>query len=158
MTNDTTLRGTPFSAAEAVKKGTIELSLTMQGRQLVFTMKSIAGDNLLKVVDGQNFLAIYEKTIAQFVLNASTDWSLDGKAGIIEFKDPLDWQFYSLTHNPSETPLRSFTLHARPTGKPQSDPQDHPFNLFVLLPQPDGVPPLPITIDPGIKNPPPGGN
>ena len=55
----------------------------------------------------------------------------------------------------AENPLRSFTLHARPTGKQGNDPQDHPFNLFVLLPQPGGARPLPITIDPDVKNPPP---
>lgn len=157
MPKDTILHGTPFGFDEAAKRGTIELSLTMQGNQLVFTMKSIAGDNLLKVVDGQVCLAIYEKTLANFVLNKSTDWSLDTKAGIMEFKNPLDWQFYTLTYNPSENPLRGFTLHARPTGKPSSDPQDHPFNLFVLFPQPGGSLPLPVTIDPEVKNPPPAG-
>ncbi|HVR91437.1 MAG TPA: nucleotide synthetase [Novosphingobium sp.] len=155
MPNDTSLHGTPFSFDEAAKKGTIELSLTMPGGQLVFAMTSTGGDNLLKVVDGQTCLAIYEKTIASFVLNKSTDWSLDAKSGIMEFKNPLDWQFYTLTYNPAEKPLRSFTLHARPTGKPISDPQNHPFNLFVLCPQPGGAQPLPITIDPDVKNPPP---
>ncbi len=155
MTDDKVLRGTPFDANEAVKRGTIELSLTMQGNQLVFAMKSIAGDDLLKVVDGQTCLAIYEKTIASFVLSESTDWSLDGDAGIIEFKDPRDWKYYSVDHNPAERPLRNFKLHARSTGKPISDPQDHPFNLFVLLPQPGSAQPLPITIDPDVKNPPP---
>lgn len=157
MANDKTLHGTPFGFDEAAKKGTIELSLTMQGSQLVFAMKSIAGDDLLKVVDGQTCLAIYEKTIASFVLNKSTDWSLNAKSGIMDFKDPLDWQFYTLTYNPAESPLRSFTLHCRPTGKPTTDPQDHPFNLFVLFPQPGaGSLPLPVTIDPDVKNPPPG--
>lgn len=156
MPADTTLHGKPFDSGEAAKKGTIELSLTMTGGQLVFAMKSIGGDNLLQVVDGQTCVAIHAKTIANFVLDASTDWSLDAKAGIIEFKDPLDWQYYTLTYNPGEAPLRGFTLHARPTGKPTSDPQDHPFNLFVLFPQPGtGSKPLPITIDPDVKNPPP---
>lgn len=159
MPDNASLHGTPFSFDEAAKKGTIELSLTMQGKQLVFAMKHSAGDDLLKVVDGQTCVAIHEKTIAKFVLNTSTDWSLDAKSGIMEFKDPLNWQYYTLTYNPAEKPLRSFMLHARPTGKPSSDPQDHPFNLFALCPQPGaGSQPLPIMIDPDVKNPPPGGN
>jgi hypothetical protein len=136
---------------EAVRRGTVKFSLTKQGDQLVFDMENVSGDKLVVDVNGEKCIGIWDHTIAEIVLADGLDWTLDTKAGTMSFKNPVDKRFYTIQPGGD----RKFTLHARWTGKPIEDPQDHPFNLMVLLGQPGGGKPLPVTIDPDIKNPPP---
>jgi hypothetical protein len=148
--------GTLESAAalqdsEVERRGTVELSLTMKGNKLAFDMKCAGGEDLCRTVDGQKCIAIWSNTVVDFVLGGDVDWTVDVSRGILDFKDAANQRWYKVH---PKGPDR-FTLDARWTGKPIEDPQNHPFNLMVLLNQPDGAKPLPVTIDPDIKNPPP---
>ena len=147
-----TLEGTgPLKDGEAVRRGTVKFSLTKQGDQLVFDMEQVSGDKIVVDVNGEKCIAIWEHTIAEIVLADDLDWALDTAAGTMSFKDQVDKRYYTIQPGGD----RKFTLHARWTGKTPDDPQNHPFNLMVLLGQPGGGKPLPVTIDPDIKNPPP---
>ncbi|MFM5953676.1 MAG: nucleotide synthetase [Novosphingobium sp.] len=106
--------------------------------------------------DGEIYIAVLEDSVIEFVLDPSALWEYDVKKGLLVFKVPGDRRYYKVQYLPGQKPQRNLVLHAHATGKPQTDPQTHPFDLKLLIPQQGGKP-LPVTIDPEVKNPPPPG-
>lgn len=108
---------------------------------------------------GEAYIAILRQSIVEFVLSDAHGWEFDPDRAPIEFKREADRKYYNVFYLPPQKPRRNAVLHARPTGKPRTDPQTHPFNFNLLIRQAnaDGSPgrALPICIDPEVKNPPP---
>jgi hypothetical protein len=161
----TTLNEGPFEDIRGPERALVELALVMREQgdgtsSLVLEMND--GNSPVKVVekgeDGTPFIAIDKDCDITFILSPKLRWWFDNAAGGLKMKKHLCQNLYRITKSGKDKPTE-LTLHAkwsRISRKEACETECHPFNFYVVLEQPGGAKPLPICIDPDVKNPPPG--
>ena len=166
----------PFKQAPLIN-AIIELSLDKEGDLTNLTMtQTDRGEKILDHIEGRYFINIRNDSMITFLLSKKTMWRWSDSGDGITTKEPLsDLYGYIRYGQESEThifedkeiivdcePQRSllfsgyramsFLAKLDRFGVPG---RNHGFNLNVELKQPKGGW-LPVTIDPDMKNPPPG--
>lgn len=135
---------------------TPELNLTMADKDQNAPYKFVHTDG------HETYIAVEQDSIIQISLDPYFQWQFDKDKGLLSFKSGLHRKYYKIQYRPTQDPLLNLLLHAKATGKPNTDPQTHLFDLHLIINQKsiDGRPgrPLPMTIDPIVKNPPPDGS
>ena len=166
----------PFKQAPLIN-AIIELSIEKQGTLVNLTMTQIdRGVKILEEVDGRYFLNIENDSLITFLLCKKTMWRWSDSSDGITTKEPLsDFYGYIRYSKESDTHIfeekdvcidgktetsshfsgyraMSFLAKLDRFGVPG---RNHGFNLNVEFKQAKGGW-LPVTIDPDMKNPPPG--
>lgn len=169
-------RQKPFKQ-EPLINAVIELSLEKEGGLASFTMTQIdRGEPILEYEDGKCFIKIVQNSKITFILSENTMWrwsdSMDGittKSRLSDFYGYIRYVEDAKTHIFEEQAVMvdgkaeessffsgyramSYLAKLDKFGLPG---RIHGFNLNVDLKQPNGGW-LPVTIDPDMKNPPPG--
>ena len=150
----------------AVKKGRVLISMDASGSLSMRNDPSPStgwGDKFADIWQGESFLAIRAKSIVELVLTGPTTWEFDIEKGLLKFKNATHDSWYNITYSHGQRPIKNILLHAIPSGQTaDSEAARHSFNLMIKIGQigPGGQVgrPLPITIDPDAKNPPPIGS
>ena len=150
----------------SVKKGRVLISMNASGSLSMRDDPSAPAGWSEKFAiywNGESFLAIRSKSIVELVLTGPTTWEFDIQKGLLKFKNAIHDNWYNITYSHGQKPIKNILLHAIPSGqKPDTEAARHGFNLMIKIGQigPDGQPgrPLPVTIDPDAKNPPPIGS
>jgi hypothetical protein len=143
----------------------VMINLEVVQGQLVFKMKDMRNvsekDSVIGESDDDGYYIRVrdDDLVIEFELSAEWDWGFDGlKPFTLKKKKngPHDnsKNFHCRDHDPANP--RKLFVEMKPSGQ---HPGNHGFkqgyNLYVAMGQPKGEP-LPIRIDPIVKNPPPG--
>ena len=150
----------------SVKKGRVLISMDASGSlSMRDDPNAPSGWSEKFAIDwkGESFLAIRSKSIVELVLTGPTTWEFDIQKGLLKFKNAIHDNWYNITYSHSQKPIKNILLHAIPSGQTaDTEAARHSFNLMIKIGQigPNGQlgRPLPITIDPDAKNPPPIGS
>lgn len=150
----------------AIKKGRVLISMDASGSlSMRDDPKPPNGwaDKFATDWQGESFLAIRAKSIIELVLTGPTTWEFDIEKGLLKFKNATHDNWYNITYSQGQQPIKNILLHAIPSGQAaDTETARHSFNLMIKIGQigPNGQRgrPLPVTIDPDAKNPPPIGS
>jgi hypothetical protein len=140
----------------AAQKATIEFDLVISGGMIVFKM---GGPPEIVKRDDDHGSAIWVPRNNNLILTVNLsgwNWEFDQVSPLVPKKAAHDRYFHVDTVGSNRKQL---ILHLKASGLPHDHPDhDQQFNLKVLMMQPGARFPLPITIDPDVKNPPVGGD
>ena len=147
----------PAGFSSAARQVTCTLDIEKNGRSINFSLVENvpAGDGLSGVIvekDGQYHLAIKEDTILTIVLSNDIDWRWHQGQAAITTKDDKS-SVYAVVGGFDDPMSDRIVLHCKARGG--TTPKTDSFSFSVDLKQSKGSY-LPVTIDPDIRNPPPG--
>ncbi len=146
---------------EVNKTAKVEFNLKPAGKYLKVVMSD---PDLTGIIDGNADTGYYlrigpgEHWLITMTLSRDWHWTFDTNP--ISFKRQGHSNYYKLiSQSPQQVVFEAKSKHAAPPAPndPPWPPEDHPFNLYVLMNQSAGTT-YPVTIDPDVKNPPLGGN
>lgn len=137
------------------EKAKIIIDLEPVDKMLKFSLQQITGTRQLVWPDPEfgSYIAVPSNTNLVLTLELSDNWKWYFSEMNLFPKDPNHDKFFHFV--PNQWNPKIAILHLRNTGKPNSDPQHHKFNICVDMVQPDSTMPLALVIDPDVKNPPP---
>jgi hypothetical protein len=142
--------------------GHVMITMTPQFSLVMYDIDPSNPYKFVHELNGETYLAALADSVIQISLDPNFSWEFNKRKGLLLFKDGQHSPYYRIQYLPNQKPLRDLVLHVKSTGKPQTNPQTHAFDLHLIIQQQSasGRPgrPLPMTIDPDVKNPPPIGS
>lgn len=150
-----------ISVDQANKTAEVEFDLKPVGKYLKVVMRDLLYTGIIDGnADTGYYLRIEPGEHWQITMTLSDNWKWTFDKDPISFKRQGHANYYKLiSQRPQQIVFEAKSKHAAPPvpNDPPWPPEDHPFNLYVLMNQSAGTT-YPVTIDPDVKNPPLGGN